>query len=102
MLLSEADRTWLAANYRGLTIGASETFGVVEIDATYNESSNRFLILGPNVPNEIGGLRLEGTFPVHIAARADKSISKLPAVHIEGVDTSTDRHFSQLDKSACL
>jgi hypothetical protein len=60
------------------------------------------LILAKDVVDEVGGLALSGRFRIRIEERSDKDISALPAVHVEELETITDRHFGQKDKSACL
>lgn len=64
--------------------------------------SHRFLILSEGVADVGGGLALSGRFTIRIEERSDKTISELPAVHVEGIEAIADRHFSQKDKSACL
>lgn len=76
--------------------------GVVDFVATYNNQSGLFLVLGSGVADTVGGLCLIGNFRIHIQGRIDKSLSQLPAVHVEGVEPIPPRHFSQSDKSACL
>jgi hypothetical protein len=60
------------------------------------------VIAGEQARDEIGAVTLSGAFEVRIEERTDKSISRLPALYVQGVDPSSDRHFSQRDKSACL
>ncbi len=60
------------------------------------------MIAGEQARDQIGAVALFGAFQVRIEERPDKSISRLPALYVQGVDPSSDRHFSQRDKSACL
>jgi hypothetical protein len=54
------------------------------------------------IPNSTDGLKLSGKFSVTISKRTSKTSSDLPALVIKNIDTTTDRHFNQMDKSACL
>jgi hypothetical protein len=51
---------------------------------------------------KFGGVKLNGSFKINVEERSDKAFSDLPALYVENVDTSMDRHFSQRDKSGCL
>lgn len=101
-MLTKHDEQWLGDTYPGLMPSNGGVGGAVEFRATYNRETDRFLILGEGVTDEVGGLSLSAAFHIRVEDRADKAISRLPAVYVEGVDAITARHFGQADKSACL
>lgn len=101
-MLSDEDAKWLQENYPALKIEDEKISGTIEFTATYNPEKNRFLVIKDDVRDGVGGLRLSGSFPVTITKRAETPYSKLPAVHIDGIDSVPSRHFNQYDKSACL
>jgi hypothetical protein len=102
MILTEENNLRLRAEYPGLALTATGIAGVLKFRATYNSQDGRFLILGDDVTDTVGGLALSGEFKIRIEERSDKSISALPALHVEDVDPTAERHFGQKDKSACL
>lgn len=101
-MLTREDERWLSEAYPGLVCSAEGVSGHIAFTATYNSERNLFLILKEGVVNSVGGLPLSGSFSVRIEERTDKSISALPALYVEWVETIDHRHFSQIDKSACL
>lgn len=101
-MLTKEDEQWLGKTYPGLTPNAKGVAGTIEFNATYNGQDNRFLVLADDVADKVGGVALSGRLRIRIEERSDKSISALPAVYIEEVDQVDDRHFSRIDKSACL
>jgi hypothetical protein len=102
MVAKKEDEQWLSETYPGLLPNAKGVAGTVEVNATYNSRSNRFLILAGGVANTVGGLALSGEFRIRIEERSDKVISALPALYVEEIEVIADRHFSGIDKSACL
>ena len=101
IMLTDADKTWLAENYPELAVTATELAGVIRFSAYYNEKTNRFVNLR-NAADVGDGIRLDGDFKVRIQPRTEKTFSRLPALHVEGVEQSVDRHINQTDQSACL
>jgi hypothetical protein len=101
-VLKNADREWLSNAYPALVCNADGVSGNVAFTATYNHQLDRFLLLTNGVIDSVGGALLSGEFTIRIAERSDRTISALPAVFVDGVDPIADRHFSQIDKSACL
>jgi hypothetical protein len=59
-------------------------------------------MLAGGVTEKTGSVALSGAFQIRIEERNDNSISRLPAVYVQGVDPLDVRHFNQRDKSACL
>jgi hypothetical protein len=102
MIINDQDKEWLKENYPNLSVGQKEISGSVDFDATYNAQSGIFLILKKDITDTVGGLRLFGNFTIHIEERIDKSLSQLPALHVENIETVMDRHFNQKDSLACL
>ena len=102
MMLSESDEKWLHNNYPALIATGDTVAGTIEFKASYDSQGHRFVILGDQPNEEIGGRVLSGTFQIRIEERTDKSTSQLPALYVEGIDPIADRHFSQSDNSACL
>ena len=100
--LTTQDRRWLRKNYPELSIKGENVLGKVNFTATYNDKSGHFLVLKEGVINNVGGKLLRGNFDVGIRRRTKIVWSALPAVYVKEVDPVSDRHFNQLDKSACL
>lgn len=100
-MLTSQDKKWLSKAYPDLKPNGHNLSGIIEFTATYNEQSGLFLILGPNIYDDVGGLSLSGKFKVRIDERVRMNLSKLPALFIEEIEQSPDRHFSA-DSSACL
>jgi hypothetical protein len=101
-MLNENVKQWLRERHPALIPAGGAVAGTIEFTASYNRESNRFLILGDGVTKQTGGIALSGAFEIRIEERTDKSVSRLPALHVEGVDATPGRHFNQQDKSACL
>lgn len=94
-LLNEEDKEWLSKNYPSLKVTAEEVTGVIEFTGTYSKEKNEFFLDGGE------GVRLNGSFDIRIRERTKPTVSKLPALYVEGVDLVASRHFSP-DRSACL
>jgi hypothetical protein len=101
MILKADDREWLARAFPGLNPTSTGLVGVIEFRAAFDSDSGLFQILGEDSPAEGGGLLLAGRFTVRIEARTAKYSSALPALNVEEIEPSPDRHFGP-DKSACL
>jgi len=101
-MLNEGDERWLRNNYPALITAGDMVAGTIEFKASYNSQSNRFVILGGQPSEEVGGQVLSGAFQIRIQERTDKSTSQLLALFVEGIDPIPERHFSQRDNSACL
>lgn len=74
----------------------------LRVEATYNAATGRFLALGGDVENTVGGVALSGDFTIEIRQRRDRTLSRLPALRVQDVEPVPERHFSQTDKTACL
>ena len=101
-MLTEPNKTWLTENYPGLVLGSVAISGQIQFCATYNEQLGQFLIIRKDTIDNVGGIRLDGNFQVRMCERTDTPFSRLPALHVHGVDRTLDRHFNQSDQSACL
>lgn len=101
-VLKEKDREWLALRYPGLRPEPNGVAGRIDCRATYNASTNRFLVLNDSVADVVGGVELRINFVVRISERTHKADSALPALHVQAVEATPDRHFNPVDKSACL
>lgn len=101
-LLTTRDRKWLRRNYPELSVRNGNILGNVSFAATYNSRSGHFLILKKDIINNVGGKLLRGKFDISIQWRTKIVWSALPAVYVKEIDPVSDRHFNQLDKSACL
>ena len=101
-MLHESDKQWLRDRYPALIPARNEIVGTIEFQASYDKDQDRFFVLGPGVPEPNDSVTLLGAFQIRIEERSDKSTSRLPALYVEGVDPTPDRHFNQADKSACL
>src|SRR3989344_4014983 len=101
-MLTDEDREWLLLAYPDLGLGAGGIVGHVEFTATYNPASGRFLQIDDGTIDEVGGLRLSARFAVRIVERSDTTHSRLPALFVENVDQSMNRHFNQTDGTGCM
>jgi hypothetical protein len=101
-MLNEEDVQWLAEHYQGLTVTPEGISGTVDIKATYNLETNLFLNIKKNTSDDVGGVRLSGSFKINIRERSIKPFSKLPALRIENIEPIPDRHINISDDSACL
>jgi hypothetical protein len=101
-MVKESDEQWLRDEHPGLIHTGNTVAGTIEFKASYNQQNNCFLILSNEANDQIGGVILSGAFQIRIEERSDKSISRLPALYVQGAEHTPDRHFSQSDNSACL
>lgn len=101
-MLTESDEEWLHSTYPGLIPSNGTVSGTISFTASYDRDTNKFFILGDEIPGGAACIVLSGTFQIRITERADKSWSHLPALHIHGIDPTPARHFGQADKSACV
>lgn len=99
---NESNEQWLRDVHPALISADDAIAGTIKFTASYNRQSNLFFILGDEATDQIGALTLSGAFQIRIKERSDKSDSRLPALYVEGIDPTPDRHFNQRDKSACL
>jgi hypothetical protein len=101
-MLRESDEHWLRDKYPGLTHTGDAVAGTIKFKASYDQQNNCFLILSNEADDQIGGVTLSGALQIRIEERTDKSVSRLPALYVQGAEHIPDRHFSQSDNSACL
>src|SRR5689334_4156209 len=96
VILKASDEEWLRDVHPGLVVEAGGAItGIIEFKASYNESSNRFLILGEQSIEDDGAITLSGSLGIKIEDRTEQSFSQLPAVRIQGIEPTADRHFGQ-------
>ncbi len=101
-MLKESDELWLRDAHPALIPAGNAITGGIEFRASYGQQTNRFLILADHTADPIDAVTLSGAFQIRIEERSDKSDSRLPALYVQGIDPTTERHFNQRDKSACL
>ena len=101
-MLNEEDAKWLGENYPRLIPTPDGISGTIEITATYNLETNRFLKIQRGAVDDVGGVRLTGSFNISICERIVKPFSELPALMIEGVEAVANRHINICDGTACL
>lgn len=101
-MLKESDEQWLRDTHPALIQAGQGVAGMIEFTASYNAQANVFVTHGGGVTDQEGGVTLSGSFQIRIEERTDKSTSRLPAVYVQGIDLTSDRHYNQRDKSACL
>jgi len=101
-MFTESDEEWLRSNYPGLIPTKCAVSGTISFTASYDRDTNKFFILGGEIPDRATSVVLSGTFQIRIAERGDKSWSHLPALYVQGIDPTPGRHFGQADKSACV
>ena len=99
-MLTANDKAWLRKKHPGLKHNHGEVSGRISFTAAYNPQIGQFFILESN--DVVDGDRLSGVFDVTIRERTDNTWSRLPALFVKGVEPAADRHFNQLDYSACL
>lgn len=100
--LTAETKRWIRRKYPQLSIREGGVSGAVSFTATHNDESGLFQIIEKGAANDIGGRLLSGKFNISIQERTKKVWSNLPAVYVEKVDPLPERHFNQMDKSACL
>ena len=92
---------WLSENYPGLVPAEGALSGTIAFRASYSPDDNRFAILREGDAPLDKAVTLSGSFEVRIEERTDKSVSRLPALIVTGVEAIRERHFGG-DKTACL
>jgi hypothetical protein len=101
-MLKESDEQWLRHAYPALALTGNAITGTIDFRASYDQQTNRFLILADHAGEPVDAVTLSGAFQIRIEERTDKSDSRLPALYVQGIDPTPERHFNQRDKSACL
>lgn len=101
-MLRASDEQWLRENHPGLIPVENGVAGMVEFTASYNEQGNMFVIHADGVADQEEAVTLAGGFKIRIENRTHGSTSRLPALYVQGIDPTDDRHYNQRDKSACL
>jgi hypothetical protein len=101
MITIEEER-WLADTYPGLVPRDGIVAGTIHFNATYNNETGQFSILGDGLTSDLGGVALSCTYKISIENRQDRVFSRLPALHVFNVEPIEGRHFGQADKTACL
>jgi hypothetical protein len=100
-MLKKDDEEWLREKYPGLLSAEAGVAGVIKFNASYDTGSSQFSLIAENVTDDTTGLILAGEFKVRIEERTAKIHSALPALYLEDIEPTADRHFGW-DKSACL
>ena len=101
-MLKESDEQWLRRAHPALVLTGNAITGTIDFRASYDQQNNRFLILADHASEPVDAVTLSGAFQVRIEERTDKSDSRLPAVYVQGIDSTPKRHFNQRHKSPCL
>jgi len=102
MIISEQDNRWLVNKYPNLVVTPEGVSGFIYLDATYNSDKHLFLALPKGTEDSVGGRRLSGKFDISIKERIVIAPSRLPALSVENIEHSSNRHFNQTDGTACL
>jgi len=100
-MLKPEDEEWLSEAFSGLVPTDTSVAGLITFKAAFDVQRDLFTILGEKASDDIPGLVLTGTLKIRIEERTVKAFSALPALYVEEIEPSTDRHFGG-DKSACL
>lgn len=101
-MLKESDKQWLRDTQPALNATAHGVAGTIKFVASYNNQSNMFVILGDGITDQAGALALSCTFEIRIEEQSERSLSRLPALYVQELDPTADRHFNHQDKAACL
>ncbi len=101
-MVEDDDREWLRRRFPGLSAESERVWGALRVEATYNAKTGRFLALAADAENTVGGVALSGNFTIKMRQRDDRTLSRLPALWVQGVEPIPERHFSQTDRTACL
>ena len=102
MMLNETDYAWLREHYPALVSEGGIISGEIWFRASYNARINTFQPLADNSPVDSEAVTLSGAFQVSFQQRGAGGASRLPALHVQGIEPILDRHFNVSDKSACL
>jgi hypothetical protein len=100
-MLKLEDEGWLCKAYPGLVPTDTSVAGKIRFKAAYDAQLDLFTILGENTSDGTPGLVLAGVFGIRIEERTVKAFSSLPALFVEDIEPTQDRHFGA-DKTACL
>lgn len=100
--VTNPDKKWLSEVYPDLKPNEDGISGHIEFSATYNQNSGQFFLAEKGIKKVTTEISLNGNFRINIKERTNNLTSELPALYVEGVDTTADRHFNQNDHSACL
>jgi len=92
-MLTSGDEKWLAEAYPGVALVDGAVQGTIEFAAAYDAARNRFQVLDAIVPAENGGVVLAGKFTIRIEERIARVFSSLPALFVEEIEPSSNRHF---------
>jgi hypothetical protein len=98
-MLTDQDKNLIRQQYPGLSIDQDTVFGILEFTAVYNPQNQDFLILSADGATGIG---LHDRYEIKIEPRLTVSFSKLPALTVLNIEPDKNRHFNQLDSTACL
>jgi hypothetical protein len=100
-MLKPGDEEWLSETQAGLALVDGTVRGTIEFEATYDAARNLFQVLDADLQAQTDGVTLAGRFTIRIEKRIVKAFSSLPALFVEEIEPTSDRHFGA-DKSACL
>jgi hypothetical protein len=101
-MLQPGDEEWLREKHPGLTVTGEILRGSIEFKAGYDAKVNKFFSIEEGATASTDAVILSGAFKIRIEPRADRSTSRLPALHVDEIEPAADRHFNPVDKSACL
>lgn len=102
-MLTDNDKEWIKKHYPDILVESDDKIsGKVSFTGSYNKDTEHFLQIESDSIDDVGGLRLSGTFQISVATRTTTPHSRLPALTIEGIETIADRHINQSDFTACL
>jgi len=100
-MLKLEDEVWLSKAYPGLVPTDTSVAGQIMFEAAYDAQRHLFTILDENTSDDISGLVLAGAFGIRIEERTVKAFSSLPALFVQDIEPTENRHFGG-DKTACL
>lgn len=102
IILTEEDRIWLSLEHPHLRVDTNEISGILRFTAVYDELNNKFFQIEKETKDTVVGVQLSGSFTISVKDRTNTTLSRLPALYVEGIEPISNRHFNPLDRSACL
>jgi len=94
MIVSSDDEVWLRENYPGLSLDEGCVSGTIIFRAKYDKALNRFVRLPVDSADGPESDALHCRYRIRIGEPTKGATSELPALRVEGIPDTPDRHCS--------